>query len=144
MDTVSSAHAAALWTGLHLILLLVLSVMVVRLRQKHKIALGDEGIPELARAIRAFGNATEYVPAGLIALAVLAMNEDSALTVHIEQRRHISAARHRHRTDMGRLCVRGGGPAVLRDRLSRVVPAKPPLHKAAWTRPCCMTSSAPR
>ena len=83
MDTVSSAHAAALWTGLHLILLLVLSVMVVRLRQKHKIALGDEGIPELARAIRAFGNATEYVPAGLIALAVLAMNEDSALTVHI-------------------------------------------------------------
>ena len=83
MDTVSSAHAAALWTGLHLILLLVLSVMVVRLRQKHKIALGDEGIPELARAIRAFGNATEYVPAGLIALAVLAMNEDSALAVHI-------------------------------------------------------------
>ena len=83
MDTVSSAHAAALWTGLHLILLLVLSVLVVRLRQKHKVALGDEGIPELARAIRAFGNATEYVPAGLIALAVLAINEDSALTVHI-------------------------------------------------------------
>ena len=83
MDTVSSAHAAALWVGLHLILLLVLSVLVVRLRQKHKVALGDEGIPELARAIRAFGNATEYVPAGLIALAVLAMNEDSALTVHI-------------------------------------------------------------
>ena len=83
MDPVSSAHAAALWVGLHLILLLVLSVLVVRLRQKHKIALGDEGIPELARAIRAFGNATEYVPAGLIALAILALNDDSALTVHV-------------------------------------------------------------
>jgi uncharacterized membrane protein YecN with MAPEG domain len=73
MDAVSSAHAAALWVGLHLVLLLVLSLMVVRLRQKHKIALGDEGIPELARAIRTFGNATEYVPAGLVGLVVLAM-----------------------------------------------------------------------
>jgi hypothetical protein len=83
MDTTSSAHAAALWAGLHLILLLVLSVMVVRLRQKHKIALGDEGIPELARAIRAFGNAAEYVPAGIGAIAVLAVAGASALTIHI-------------------------------------------------------------
>ncbi|HEX6858722.1 MAG TPA: MAPEG family protein [Caulobacteraceae bacterium] len=83
MDAIGSAHAAALWVGLHIILLLVLSVLVVRLRQKHKIALGDEGIPELARAIRAFGNATEYVPAGLVAITVLAMVDDSGLSVHI-------------------------------------------------------------
>jgi uncharacterized membrane protein YecN with MAPEG domain len=83
MDNTASAHAAALWAGLHMVLLLVLSVMVVRLRQKHKIALGDEGIPELARAIRAFGNATEYVPAGLAALAVLAVAGASALTIHV-------------------------------------------------------------
>ena len=83
MDAVSSAHAAALWVGLHIILLLVLSVLVVRLRQKHKIALGDEGIPELARAIRAFGNATEYVPAGLVAIAVLALAGASPLSIHI-------------------------------------------------------------
>jgi len=43
----SVGHAAALWAGLHLFLLLVLSVLVVRLRQKHKVALGGEGIPEL-------------------------------------------------------------------------------------------------
>lgn len=83
MDAVSSAHAAALWVGLHIILLLVLSVLVVRLRQKHKIAMGDEGIPELARAIRAFGNATEYVPAGLVAIAVLALAGASPLSIHI-------------------------------------------------------------
>ena len=83
MDTVDAARAAALWVGLHIILLLVLSVMVVRLRQKHKIALGDEGIPELARAIRTFGNATEYVPAGLVAIAVLALSGSSALSIHI-------------------------------------------------------------
>jgi uncharacterized membrane protein YecN with MAPEG domain len=65
MDTIASGHAAALWVGLHVLLLLTLSLLVVRLRQKHKVALGDEGIPELARAIRAFGNASEYIPVGL-------------------------------------------------------------------------------
>lgn len=83
MDTIASGHAAALWTGLHLFLLLILSLLVVRLRQKHKVALGDEGIPELARAIRAFGNATEYVPTGIAALAVLAVAGASPLTVHV-------------------------------------------------------------
>ncbi len=73
MNLVTAGHATALWTGLHLFLLLVLSLLVVRQRQRHKVAFGDDGIPELAQAIRAFGNATEYVPAGLIALVVLAL-----------------------------------------------------------------------
>lgn len=80
---VTSGHAAALWTGLHLILLLVLSVLVVRQRRKHHVALGDGGVPELAQAIRAFGNATEYVPSALIGLAVLAIVEASPLAIHI-------------------------------------------------------------
>jgi uncharacterized protein len=83
MDVVTSGHAAALWTGLHLLLLLVLSLLVVRQRQRHKIALGDEGIPELAQAIRAFGNATEYVPAALVGLVVLALVEAPPLAVHL-------------------------------------------------------------
>lgn len=83
MNAVTSGHAAALWVGLHLILLLVLSLLVVRQRRKHKIALGDGGVPELAQAIRAFGNATEYVPAALIGIAVLAMVEAQPLAVHV-------------------------------------------------------------
>ena len=55
----------------------------MRLRQKHKVALGDEGIPELARAIRAFGNATEYVPTGVAALAVLAVAGASPPAIHV-------------------------------------------------------------
>lgn len=84
MDTVvtPSAHAAALWVGLHLLLLLVLSVRVVRLRQQHKVPIGDEGVPELLRARRAFGNATEYVPAGIGALAMLALVGAPGLVVH--------------------------------------------------------------
>jgi uncharacterized membrane protein YecN with MAPEG domain len=83
MDIGASGNAAALWVGLHLFLLLVLSGLVVRQRQHHKVALGDEGIPELARAIRAFGNATEYVPSGLIALATLAVVGAPPLAIHI-------------------------------------------------------------
>ena len=83
MDPIASGHAAALWVGLNLLLLLILSGLVVRLRQKHKIALGDGGIPELARAVRTFGNAAEYVPTGMVAIAVLAIVQSPALAIHI-------------------------------------------------------------
>ncbi len=83
MDTGMSGHAAALWAGLHIILLLVLSLLVVRQRQLHKVVLGDEGVPELARAIRAFGNATEYVPTAVAGLAVLAVVGASPLAIHL-------------------------------------------------------------
>jgi len=79
----AAAQAAALWTGLLLILLLVLSLLVVRQRQAHRVPLGDEGIPELARAIRAFGNAAEYAPAGIGGLATLAAVSAPPLAVHL-------------------------------------------------------------
>jgi uncharacterized membrane protein YecN with MAPEG domain len=83
MDPTNSGHAAALWVGLNLLLLMVLSGLVVRLRQKHKIALGDGGVLELARAVRTFGNATEYVPTGMAALAVLAVVAAPPAAIHI-------------------------------------------------------------
>lgn len=81
-EVTPAIHAAALWAGLHLLLLLVLSVLVVRQRRKHAVELGDAEIPELARAIRAFGNATEYVPSGLIAVVVLAIAGANPIAVH--------------------------------------------------------------
>ena len=83
MDATPSAHAAAFWVGLHLILLLVLSVLVVRQRRKHQVPLGDGGVPELAQAIRAFGNATEYVPTALIGLVALAAVGAMPALVHM-------------------------------------------------------------
>jgi uncharacterized membrane protein YecN with MAPEG domain len=83
MDNITSGLAAALWAGLHVFLMLTLSLLVVRQRQKHKVALGDEGIPELARAIRAFGNASEYVPTALVAIAVLAVVDAPPLAIHV-------------------------------------------------------------
>jgi hypothetical protein len=82
MDVTASAHAAALWAGLLILLMLVLSLLVVRQRAKHEVMLGDDGVPELARASRAFGNAAEYAPAGIAALAVLALVQAPPLVLH--------------------------------------------------------------
>lgn len=68
-----AAHAAALWSGLLIILMLLLSVLVTRQRRAHDIAEGHGDEPRLTAAVRAFGNAAEYVPAGMAALAVLAL-----------------------------------------------------------------------
>ena len=82
MDSLASAHAAALWAGLHLVLLLVLAVLVTRQRRRHKVGLGDGGVPELEQAIRAFGNAAEYVPAGLAGIGVLALAGAPPMVIH--------------------------------------------------------------
>jgi uncharacterized protein len=83
METNASGHAAALWVGLHLFLLLTLSVLVTRQRRRHAVPLGDGGVPDLAQAIRAFGNATEYAPVGLVGLVTLSVAGAPALAVHI-------------------------------------------------------------
>lgn len=81
--TFTSAHAAALWSGLLLIMLVVLSVLVVRQRRAHRVATGHGEAPELLQAIRAFGNATEYTPAGIGALAILAVVEAPVFVIHL-------------------------------------------------------------
>ena len=82
MDGTPSAHAAALWAGLHLILLVVLAVLVTRQRRKHSVLLGDGGVPALSQAIRAFGNATEYVPTALVGLGILAFAGAPPMVIH--------------------------------------------------------------
>lgn len=83
MEVSASAHAAALWAGAHLTLLLVLAVLVVRQRRLHHVVFGDGGQPSLVQAIRAFGNATEYVPSGLVGIAILAFAGASPMVVHV-------------------------------------------------------------
>ena len=82
MDVTPAAHAAAFWTALNLILLLVLAVLVVRQRGIHRVALGDGGVPPLNQAIRAFGNATEYIPTALIGLGILAFAGAPPMVIH--------------------------------------------------------------
>lgn len=69
---------AALYAGVNILLLLVLALVVVMGRQRHKIRLGDGGNEDFARAQRAHANAAEYIPAGLVGLLMLALLEPAA------------------------------------------------------------------
>ena len=66
-------EVAALYAGVNIIILLVLAVLVVSGRRKHKITLGDGGNDTFSRAVRAHGNAAEYIPAGIVGLLFLAL-----------------------------------------------------------------------
>ncbi len=57
-----------LYTALLALLLLGLAIRVVVLRWRTKTGIGDGGDRVLARAIRAHGNAIEYVPIALVLL----------------------------------------------------------------------------
>ncbi|MFA4893176.1 MAPEG family protein [Brevundimonas sp.] len=75
-------QSAALWSGLLILLLVILSVRVVLARRTHRVLLGDGGVSQVTVATRVFGNAAEYVPVGVGALALLAMLGLPAMAVH--------------------------------------------------------------
>jgi uncharacterized membrane protein YecN with MAPEG domain len=64
---------AALYAGVNILILLVLAVLVVGGRRKHKITLGDGGNEAFSRSVRAHANAAEYIPAGLVGIVLLAL-----------------------------------------------------------------------
>jgi uncharacterized membrane protein YecN with MAPEG domain len=64
---------AALYTGVNILILLVLAVLVVAGRRRHKITLGEGDNQDFARAVRAHANAAEYIPAALAGLVTLAL-----------------------------------------------------------------------
>lgn len=69
---------AALYAGVNILILLILAALVVAGRRKHKIRLGDGGNQDFVRAVRAHGNAAEYIPAGLVGILILALMEPAA------------------------------------------------------------------
>ncbi|MBK6703541.1 MAG: MAPEG family protein [Caulobacteraceae bacterium] len=66
-------EVAALYAGVNILILLVLAVLVVAGRRKHKITLGHGDNEAFGRAVRAHGNAAEYIPAGLVGITLLAL-----------------------------------------------------------------------
>ena len=82
MSGMTALDVAGFWSGLLILLLVVLSVRVVMGRQKHRVALGDGGNDDMVLRGRIFGNASEYIPVGIAALAVLTLLGMPAYTVH--------------------------------------------------------------
>ncbi len=74
---------AAVFAGVNILLIFLLSLGVVSARRKHKVLLGDGGNPAVLRAMRAHANATEYIPAALAGLTLLAVMEPVSL-LHIQ------------------------------------------------------------
>ncbi|NWH07516.1 MAG: MAPEG family protein [Alphaproteobacteria bacterium] len=63
----------AFYAGLNGLILLFLAVLVTRARRKTLTSLGDGGHALLQRAIRAHGNAAEYIPVHLLLLLGLVL-----------------------------------------------------------------------
>jgi hypothetical protein len=66
-------ETAALYAGVNIFILLVLGVLVMLGRRRHKIVLGDGDNELFTRAVRAHANAAEYIPAALVGLVTLAL-----------------------------------------------------------------------
>jgi hypothetical protein len=74
--------AAALYAGINILLLFLLSFRVVGSRMRTKISLGSGGDPDLELRIRTHGNAAEYIPASMLGLIVLALLAVPVWAIH--------------------------------------------------------------
>jgi len=73
---------SSLYAALLALFIVWLSLRVIKSRRAKKVRLGDGGEPELQIAIRAQGNATEYIPISLILLILLELNGAHMVLVH--------------------------------------------------------------
>jgi len=70
-----------LYAGLLTLLFVLLSLRVVKFRQKG-IPLGDGGDPKMLRVVRGHANFAEYVPLALLMMAVLELGRSSIYILH--------------------------------------------------------------
>jgi uncharacterized membrane protein YecN with MAPEG domain len=77
-----SANIFGLYAGLCGFLLFYLSFATFRARVATGTTIGDGGLEDMQRPIRAHGNASEYIPIGLILLFALSQLGASNLTLH--------------------------------------------------------------
>ncbi len=79
----TAMQAVALYAGINILLLALLCLPVVQKRNNKKISLGDGGDPQMNATIRAHGNATEWIPAALVGLVILALTGVGTLVIHV-------------------------------------------------------------
>lgn len=82
MPEMTALQAAGLWSGLLVLLMVVLSFRTIFTRRRLAVSFGDGGHSELTAASRAFGNAAEYIPPCLAILVLLALLGFQPVWVH--------------------------------------------------------------
>ena len=83
MTDMTALDAAGFWSGLLLFVLIALSVNVVVSRNRHRVLLGDGGVEPMNVAVRAFGNAAEYIPIGIGAMILMALLGAPVWVMHV-------------------------------------------------------------
>jgi len=66
-----SIQISSMYIGLLALLMLTLAYLVVKMRQRFKVGIGDDGHEPLMLAIRTHANAVEYIPIALLLLICL-------------------------------------------------------------------------
>jgi uncharacterized membrane protein YecN with MAPEG domain len=74
--------ATAIYAAILALFLVILAMVVISLRRGLRVSLGDGGHASLQQAIRAHGNAAEFIPIFLIMLAAFELNRGPAWAVH--------------------------------------------------------------
>ena len=77
MNLITPLYAATL-----ALLCIVLSVRTLTLRRRFGVAIGPGDEPLLARAVRAHGNFTEYVPLALLLLLLVDLESNNSMLLH--------------------------------------------------------------
>lgn len=82
LNAMTAVQAAALWSGLSILLLVVLSFRTIFTRKRLGVSFGDGGHAELTAASRIFGNAAEYIPPCLALLLLMALLGFQPVWIH--------------------------------------------------------------
>ncbi|MGR9012868.1 MAG: MAPEG family protein [Gammaproteobacteria bacterium] len=73
----------SIYASLSALLIVRLALLVIKLRRKNRVSIGDGGIEELQLAIRAHANAVEWIPITLMLLLTLELNGAPILLIHL-------------------------------------------------------------
>jgi uncharacterized protein len=73
----------ALYAAILALLLAALAVNVSMQRNNLGVLLGDGGKPEMLRAIRLHGNSVEYIPIGIVLMALYELNRGMPIALHV-------------------------------------------------------------
>lgn len=82
LNDMTALQAAALWSGLCVLWMVVLSFRTIFARRSLRVSFGDGGDPVLTSRSRAFGNAAEYIPVCLAILILMALSGLQPAWIH--------------------------------------------------------------
>lgn len=75
--------ATPIYAGLLALLFVILSIRVIRTRFQARVSVGDGGDKRVIKAMRAHANCAEYVPLGLVLLALVELQGAPVWAVHV-------------------------------------------------------------